>query len=378
MITCTHSAFAMQEQVFSLAKNEVNTSWTAYNDLSAVSEDDGVTMSAKQTGVFLATVKIEPTAQTAIVTTTSTKDQTINFVWVKGKNVESGQWYRMQLTVRAGHSVTTAIALHTLDGWANDADFIGIELPEGTALKLENIRLVHASGLEQLQEAFLSFWTFDTYRPYSINFGWGPQIAATTPERLTMFDSLPPHALSATYLLYGVMIAAFLIVLLVAYTIVSVQTRRRFLVTGLLSVLAVSWIVMDARMGSEFLSWMWKDYHQYIAAPVETRTFRDRGRFYDFAEFVTPLVADRQHYVFFAEVPWPYLGNIGYITYPALPSDKLDANDTWVVYHRDDIRQNATGELESGGQVVSGPGTILGRFDSSSFVFRLSSPPPLQ
>ena len=203
----------------------------------------------------------------------------------------------MQLTVRGTLGDYRYCAAH-LDGWANDADFIGIELPGRHCVETGEYPTGARIGLGATAGSVLSFWTFDTYRPYSINFGWGPQIAATTPERLTMFDSLPPHALSATYLLYGVMIAAFLIVLLVAYTIVSVQTRRRFLVTGLLSVLAVSWIVMDARMGSEFLSWMWKDYHQYIAAPVETRTFRDRGRFYDFAEFVTPLVADRQHYVF--------------------------------------------------------------------------------
>ena len=74
----------MQEQVFSPAKNEVNTSWTAYNDPSAVSEDDGVTMFAKQTGVF-GNRENRADGTNAIVTTTSTKDQTINFVWVKGK-----------------------------------------------------------------------------------------------------------------------------------------------------------------------------------------------------------------------------------------------------------------------------------------------------
>lgn len=375
MLVGTPSAFAIQEQVLSLQKGEVNATWDAYNNLGVEAQDDGVLITAKETGVFLADVAIKQSAQTAVITTSSNTNQTLMFVWVHG-SVETGQWYRIKLSVPAGKQVTSTVALHMHKEWTNDATLIGIEAPADSAFTLHSISLVHASLLEQLYESVLSFWTFDAYQPYSINFGWGPQVALTEIERLTMFDSLPPRALSGTLIVYQFVLAAIALLLIVGFTRFSRWTRPRFLVSGMLCVLCVAWLGMDIRMGSEFLSWIHKDSTEYIFAPAQSRTFRDRNRFYDFAAFAAPLVADRKHYVFFAEVPWPYLGNIGYLTYPALPSDKIDRDDTWVVYRRSDIKQNEAGELVSNGEIVSAPGKILGRFDDSSFVFRLHSPPP--
>ncbi len=375
MLTCTQAAFAMQEQVFSLAKDEVNANWTAYNDLSAAAVENGVAMTARETGVFMANIMIERPAQAMIITTSSDKEQTVHVAWIVGDNVQQGMWYRTNVTIKAGEGVETAIALNAIPEWKNDASYIGIELPQGTALTLHSIRLLHASLPEQLREAFLSFWTFDAFRPYSINFGWGPQIAVTAVQRMTMFDTLPPRALSATYVLYVLMIALLAACVLAGRLLHNIYSRPRFIVTASLCVMVIGWVFMDVRMGSEFLSWMMRDMQQYIAAPVEERTFRDRHRFYDFAAFVAPLVADRKHYVFFAEVPWPYVGNIGYITYPSLPSDAIERDDTWVIYRRNDMKLNAANELESDGKVVSAPGEVIGRFDDSSFVFRLSSPP---
>ena len=138
-------------------------------------------------------------------------------------------------------------------------------------------------------------------------------------------------------------------------------------------VLAV-WILLDLRMGSEFLSWVAHDNRTYISVPAGSRTFRDRERFYDFADFAAPFVFDRSSYLFFTDREWPYLGNMRYRTYPAIPGNAIDKDDTWVIFHRPDLGVDNAGRITMNGEPVTAPGKILGRFDDSSFVFRL----PLQ
>jgi hypothetical protein len=131
-------------------------------------------------------------------------------------------------------------------------------------------------------------------------------------------------------------------------------------------------------MGTEFLSWVSHDVTSYTMKSSDDRTFRDRDKFYDFADFVKPLVTDRTDYIFLATYPWPYLGNMRYLTYPALPGISFERDDTWVIYMRPDIRISQDMYLLADGVKVAGPGTVLGVFDETSFVYRTSKaiPPP--
>ena len=143
----------------------------------------------------------------------------------------------------------------------------------------------------------------------------------------------------------------------------------------LFGILLAAWVLLDLRMGSEYLSWIAHDRTTYIEAPPETRTFRDRKRFYDFASFASPLVSDRKSYIFFGERQWPYLGNMRYLTYPAIPGIDVTHDDTWVIYRRSDVTVSSARQLMIGGEAVTEAGTILGQFDDHSFVFRTDLPP---
>ena len=123
-------------------------------------------------------------------------------------------------------------------------------------------------------------------------------------------------------------------------------------------------------MDLQFFSWVIDDAREYIHAPYETRTFRDRGGFYDFAAFAQSFISDRTSYIFLAERDWPYLGNMRYLTYPSIPGNAFTKDDLWVIYNRPDIRLNEHNQLISDGVVLSNPGKVLGIFDATSFIFQ--------
>ena len=134
--------------------------------------------------------------------------------------------------------------------------------------------------------------------------------------------------------------------------------------------LSAMWLLFDIRMSTQYLSWVIHDYQTYSGQSEETRTFRDRKRFYDFAEAAAMTVNDRERYIFYAQHDWPFLGNVRYITYPVLPTGIPRKDDTWVIYDRPDVSVNEDGSLEYDGQVLSSPGKVLLQFDEVSFIFR--------
>ncbi len=238
-----------------------------------------------------------------------------------------------------------------------------------TAFFLSIPALASAMTFEPVIEAGRSFWTFEPERPYSINFLWGPQIGFTEAERGKLYAALRPPYHSGTFALNIATTGALL--LMIGIGIMQRASRQTIFVRWSIFVLC-AWVFFDLRMGSEFLSWVIHDHQTYITATAGERTFRDRKQFYDFAEFTKPYVTDRASYIFFAKQPWPYLGNMRYLTYPSIPGIDYAHDDTWVIYDRPDIMMDADGRLSTEGIALTEPGTIAGRFDESSFVFRLT------
>lgn len=228
----------------------------------------------------------------------------------------------------------------------------------------------HASAMtmEPVLEAGRSFWTLEKQRPYSINFLWGPQIGFTEAQRLTLYSALPPPYYSGTLAL-NIAIAVILLAILVLSIVQKVS--RRILMRRVFTVLLATWIFFDIRMGSEFLSWVYRDYQTYISAPAGEKIFRDRKTFYDFAAYSKQFLTNRPSYVFFAQRPWPYLGNMRYLSYPAIPGFDTANDDTWVIYDRPDISVSADRRIVIDEKPVTPVGTVLGRFDESSFIFRI-------
>lgn len=364
------SAFAMRTQTFEFAEGAVNATWEGRGAIQMSKAPSALMLTSIGTGTFLTKTQLSVFPQEGSITASAEQDANIYLVWIYDDD-PLGIAYSVPLLLPAGAVSTIRFSLAEHLHWGPGQKQIGLALPPETRILLHNIAFNEWNVFERAREMVRSFWMFDVYAPYAINFVWGPQLASHPLAIRQMYATLPPRTISASWLLnlvLGIVIASSLVFL--AYVRPSAETRRRILVTIASLVLGV-WILLDLRMGSEFLRWVIHDHQTYISAPEGTRTFRDRDHFYDFAAFAAPYVFDRSTYLFFTDRQWPYLGNMRYLTYPAIPGIAIEQDDTWVVFHRPDLVVDSDGRITVDGQPVTAPGKILGRFDDSSFIFRV-------
>ncbi|MBI3331915.1 hypothetical protein HYZ99_03060 [Candidatus Peregrinibacteria bacterium] len=287
----------------------------------------------------------------------------------------ANEFVELPFEIAGGPRTEVKLAVNDYPQWDPRTDRIGIVFPPHAEVTIQRIAFFRWNLFEKTWEAVKSFWTLDTFRPYTINFLWGPVLTFNPISRERLFRSIPPVGWSVNRILYVTMI---LIGLACMFWHMRQKRRgvrealRRPLTIFLLS-LAGLWLFYDLRMGLETIAYYVRDYRTYVAADADERTFRDRGYFYDFVDQVLPHVQGRKRYIFLSPFRWPYLGAVRYLTYPSIPTEPTQAEngvDTWVIFQRSDMSVNAEGSLLMDGQVVTPPGTVLLDFAPGSFVFR--------
>ncbi len=361
------SASAEQQWLFSLKQGE-NVVWEGFGELSGQSDPNGTLLTATGTGGFVTNdFSFQTLPDSVSLLSSAEVTQDVLFVWI----LEDGISMARSITLPAGESQMTDVNLASEPAWRNTVKTFGLQFSPGQKLLLTSLTFHKTSPGEAMLNAVRSFFNFDLYRSYSINFVWGPQFALGNVARAQLWDYLPPQAFSATRLVNILLIVFFvgLGISLAFQTSIPFDAKKKIFFRWSLIPLVMVWILWDLRMGSEYLSWMAHDARTYIFASPEERTLRDRDNFYDFAEWARQYVHDREHYVFFAERPWPYLGNMRYITYPSIPGNDTN-DDTWVLYKRPEITVDREGRLSAYGSPLSNPGTVLDKFEKGSFVFR--------
>lgn len=359
------AASAVTIQVYNFREGQLTASWSGIGPLEKEWVADGLRLTTgSESGVLVTQHEPPFLADMGSLFVTSEEDVRLQFVWsfrVGSENVT----HSAPIFIDANTALPQLFSLSRHVNWVEGPKTFGILIPPNSSLILHRMDLSKLTMGEKIRSIIGSFWTFDEYRPYSINFLWGPVFGTNPAEMKLLYRFLPPQFTMGTWVVH-LLLAASLLAGAVTYSFLKKKIIGRilfFLVLGM-------WVLLDLRMGSEFLSWVQNDQRTYIAAAPGTREFRDRDRFYDFAEFAKPLIQDRSRYIFLAEVPWPYLGNMRYLTYPILPAFNLKEDDTWVIYRRPDIAVSQDGQLVFGQTVVSEPGQILGSFDKGSFIFR--------
>lgn len=372
----TNGAFAMETHTFDFAKGQINAEWQALGPIKIEQVPDGLLLTTGDaTGAILTDSQLPWTAQAGRLTSAGPAEAEVKFVWAYPAEADP-KTYSVSADVPLDRLAVTSFDLTHVGSWHGGEKRIGIALPPHTVVLVSKLEFARWNPLEQLAETSASFWWMDQYRPYSINFLWGPQLASNPVARQHAYIDQPPVTLSTTFVLMAGLLA--LTLLAGGWYAMSGRTaakrRTALLVTG--AAFAACWLLLDVRMGMEFLTWVEHDRTSFMTASPPARTFRDRDNFYDFAAFAAPLVSDRNTYLFFAEREWPYLGNLRYLTYPAIPGNAFDTDDTWVVYRRPDLTVNAEGRLALNGTAISGSGKVIGKFDDGSFVFRVSTPAP--
>lgn len=256
----------------------------------------------------------------------------------------------------------TEVLAISFKGNAESVDFFGV-------------RFLDYSLWEKIAGGWRSFWHLDPFRPHTINLLIGPLIVPDPSAVQLREKSLVSLSTSVNaYLLVFLSLAGIGFLFAAAlkarkhgtpWPVLRAEVCRRFFL-----LLLGTWLLYDFRMGLEFLAGVAEDHRQYIAADASLRTFRDRGRFYDFASFAREFVADRQRYEVFLPDAWPYFGLLRYETLPSLPNPGEPISDTWVIYERPDVTVGKDQRLHLAGEAITKPGQILGHFGSGSFVFR--------
>lgn len=262
--------------------------------------------------------------------------------------------------------------------WDPTTDRIGFSLPKNSSLSLQKITFTRWSLLDKAVAAFHSFWTFDTFRPYSINFLWGPTIGWNPVWQEQLFTRPPPVGWSASRVFLSLLLAAFVLYLL------SCRRQRtpaacRSAALALGSMFVGFWLLFDARMGLELLSYVKADWETFLLQPPGARRFRIFENFPDIAAESIPLLTTSPWYGFVGPHGAPFGSLLRYYTYPA--ARPVSPNDTqkqrelvrhWLVAFRNDARISPSGELFLGDTLLAGPGTIVKQFGKDAFVFAVN------
>ena len=264
-------------------------------------------------------------------------------------------------------STSMVLDLSKLPQWTPKSKLIGFNFNEGTQIILESIIFNGPSIGDTIKHSARSIFVFDTYRGHSVNFLWGPRLVNTSEAISIVYAEMPPIGKSWNQVFYWL-----LLIILIPLVLIKRRTEKPWLPTFLIC-FAVLWVLYDARMGSEILSYAKTDWNTWWSKPIELKDFRDRGSFTAFTKVATEFIQDEQHYALITPSGWPYFGSMTYETYPAIPkalSEDLSDVKLWFVYRMPNVSLDEQNRITVNGEPISPPGEIFLRFEPGAFMFR--------
>jgi len=257
--------------------------------------------------------------------------------------------------------------------WDWKTEQFAIALPAGSDVIIEELQFRHWPLYERIGERWKSFWTFDTFRPYSINFLWGPLISSNSPARDLLYATLPPTSPSVTRYFYVV-----LAIVAIGALVASLKPWRRQKAFGwFLAVFVLIWLIFDIRMGAEILSYAVRDVQTYVLpkpAKKELRNFRD---IYARIDAMLPTLQEHDKIALLVPVREVYEPVLRYEAYPhVVVTDPaaMSGATAWVVMDRADMWVDDSGHLRQGNdtvtsRVVTGVGHVAVKIDENNFLF---------
>jgi len=372
-------AFAKQETVWDFTKG-MHGQWQFSDCTNGEHTDHGLYVYAEQPCRFVRTIDLDHPVDTVTLTLHSPRRVRAVFLWHARKDPPS---YMVNLPfVIPEHDGVLTIELNpsSFPEWDPQTDRIGFVLQHKGELLIEDIRLTHWNLFEKAREAFFSFWKFDKFRPYSINFLWGPVIGLNPVWRAEIFEGPPPpRGWYSGYVFYPLILLAG-----IASVIIYQRTRRTHHAIGVFILcLTCLWLLFDLRMGTELLSYVRTDWQQFILATPEQKRFRAFDDFLSVYEKAFPSLKDAETYGIAPTYGSPFASLATYITYPhtvLTPEAVLQHGPpthspmTWLVYNRNDVRIDEENHLiwikEDGIHRLSKPGEVVEIFSDNSFLFK--------
>lgn len=366
----------------SFAHAEASTSWVftgkqvpgqwQVKDLAAAPTDQGLRIQAQREGILWRSTDLDHPIDAVAITATSREDVDVNLVW-QGTDQEKGIFTKFIFTIpKSDTPVTVNVTPTSLAEWNPHTDSLGFVVQAGSDITIQEIQMRHWNVFEKLMAAARSFWTFDEFRPYSINFLWGPLIAWNEPARQELFNRLPPMGRSGLWIFYYAIAAAALGGW--AWTFFSRRSPDVIRKTlCLFAVVAVgSWLILDLRMGAEILSYAVTDIQTHVLPPSGQKYFRTHERFYDVMTHVMPTLRKYPRFAFVTDPRGPFYQNLRYMAYPslpALPNERMTDVRLLFVYDRPDITIDGDAVLGSDGRPITSGGKVLADFGDGAFLY---------
>ncbi|MFA6523180.1 MAG: hypothetical protein WCS85_02325 [Candidatus Peribacteraceae bacterium] len=366
------SAWAMQSTVWDFTRKQVPGDWLVTGWSSVTPTDQGLHIQPDTDGNMVRQIDLPYPVDTIRIIVTSRTNAESTFLWHR-RNSPEGELIQLPIGIGTGDESVITEDLRRYPEWDPRAEGIGIGLPKGADVTIIRIELISWSPAEKLAAAWKSFWTFDSFNATTINFLWGP-ILNFSPLNVGTFAYQPPRGWSANRLFYALLIVAGAVAM--ARWIMQRRTGRRAGSRALRLFLSCTlglWIFYDVRMGAEFLRNATGDIRNYVFAAPGSKVLGGYGNFYDAIQQSLPLLRTQDTYVAILPERASLLGRMQYLTYPSLPAQTENylKERVWFVYRRPDILVQ-DGSLQSrDGTVLAKGGSIVKRFDESSFIFMI-------
>ena len=294
------------------------------------------------------------------------------FMW---QPVDGGEGlYQLPFVIPAsenGASVDVVLSDYPMWDWRTDT--VALRFPAGADVTLVEMDFRHWSPMEKFIEGWKSFWTFDDFRAYSINFLWGPLIAGNPVARANLYATLPPFAWSALRVMYAIL--AVVGVIAVAARVIA---RDRALALGIFAAaFAGCWLFFDLRMGLEIVSYAKDDWRSYVLQSPDDRRLRTHDNLYAIIDRILPTIQAYDRYALYSPVGSVIYPNLRYAAYPSVPvlnpssSSGVQLNVIMGAQgmYVDELGRLARVTASGSGEVLSAPGHIVQQINENAFLF---------
>ncbi len=364
---------AEQATTWDFRNANVDGKWTVTQTMTATPQADGLHLHANDAGNMTREIDRNSHIDAVRFITKASQSTDASFVWHTDA-VLGGNLLNLRTEIQASDTeLTTEVDPNYYAEW-DHPDTLGIGLPAGADITLVAMQTVHWSPLEKLSEAWKTFWTFDAFKAYTINFLWGPLITFNPIARHQLYYSEPPHAQSANRYFYYFFAIVAIITAIHWFVRGRPRPARKYMM-ALVGTFAALWLFYDMRMGLEILDYARYDYKTLYATDPANREFRNYKNFYVMVDAILPRLMQEKTYAILVPDQTSLHGMLRYMTMPVLPyessEDPKDAK-VWVVFKMPNVKVDDQGHLTEDGKVLTAPGHVIQQIDDSSFLFEIS------
>jgi len=208
------------------------------------------------------------------------------------------------------------------------------------------------SLFQKFDQWWKDFWVFDAYKPYTINFLYGPK----------MFGK------SANDIFYRIF------AIICAILLFKFWWKSKKFTNWVLILLCALWVVYWIRMYSELYTYRKADYQNRVKPEFAQKTFRDDGDLYQFIDFVKTNLFTWTACIHSAPYKsWDFDTKTKYHLYPEID---MASTDTWceyiLIYNEPSYIYDWTWKMLTKDGSGIATGEIYKIFNQTSFIFKKS------